>query len=92
MIREATLADLPRIHAIRMGVHENILRDPARVTAEEVDWYREHAIFLVSESAGEVAGSPAPTIRPGWSGRCSSIRTRRDAATAGPCSTKRWRG
>ena len=61
MIRKATPADLPRIHAIRMGVRENILSDPSLVTAEEVDWYCEHAIFLVCESSGneesgEIAG------------------------------------
>lgn len=54
MIRKATRLDDPRIHAIRMGVRENILSDPARVTAEEVDWYRDHAVFLVAEEAGEV--------------------------------------
>ncbi|WP_353185214.1 GNAT family N-acetyltransferase [Bosea sp. (in: a-proteobacteria)] len=56
MIRQASLADQPRIHAIRMGVRENVLDDPSLVTAEEVDWYREQAIFLVCESAGEVVG------------------------------------
>lgn len=54
MIRKATLADHARIHAIRMGVRENVLSDPSLVTAEEVDWYREHAIFFVAEEAGEV--------------------------------------
>ncbi|KPF69573.1 hypothetical protein IP69_10740 [Bosea sp. AAP35] len=56
LIRKATLADQPRIHAIRMGVSENVLSDPSRVTDEEVAWYREQAVFLVSEQAGEVAG------------------------------------
>ncbi|CAM5218041.1 hypothetical protein ARD30_09825 [Bosea thiooxidans] len=54
MIRQAVPADHPRIHAIRMGVRENILTDPSLVTEEEVDWYREHAIFLVAEEAGEI--------------------------------------
>lgn len=53
-IRAATPADQPRITAIRMGVRENILSDPSKVTAEEVDWYRERAIFLVAEEGGEV--------------------------------------
>ncbi|CAN5151825.1 hypothetical protein BH10PSE8_BH10PSE8_22330 [soil metagenome] len=56
LIRKATAADQPRIHAIRMGVSENILSDPSMVTDEEVAWYREQAIFLVSEEAGEVVG------------------------------------
>jgi GNAT superfamily N-acetyltransferase len=56
LIRKATAADQPRIHAIRMGVSENILSDPSMVMDEEVAWYREQAIFLVSEEAGEVVG------------------------------------
>lgn len=56
VIRKATPADQPRIHAIRMGVRENVLSDPSRVTEAEVAWYREQAIFLVSEVEGEIAG------------------------------------
>ncbi|AMJ60664.1 GNAT family N-acetyltransferase [Bosea sp. PAMC 26642] len=55
-IRKATPADQPRIHAIRMGVSENVLSDPSKVTDEEVAWYREQAIFLVAEKAGVVVG------------------------------------
>lgn len=55
-IRPATPADLPRIHAIRMGVTENVLSDPSKVSDEEVAWYREQAIFLVSEVDGAVVG------------------------------------
>jgi GNAT superfamily N-acetyltransferase len=53
MIRKATRADFPRIHAIRMAVRENVLSDPSLVTAEEVEWYREHAIFLVCECVAD---------------------------------------
>jgi len=56
IIRKAETVDLPRIHAIRMAVRENILSDPSKVTAADVDWYREQAIFLVAEDAGEIAG------------------------------------
>ncbi|MET3891405.1 ribosomal protein S18 acetylase RimI-like enzyme [Bosea sp. OAE506] len=56
VIRKATLADQPRIHAIRMGVRENVLSDPSRVTDAEIAWYRDQAIFLVSEGDGEIAG------------------------------------
>jgi ribosomal protein S18 acetylase RimI-like enzyme len=55
-IRRAIPADLPRIHAIRNGVTENVLSDPSKVTAEEVAWYMEQAVFLVAEEAGEVVG------------------------------------
>ncbi len=56
IIRKATRADQPRVHAIRMAVTENVLSDPSKVTEAEVDWYRDHAIFLVAEVDGEVAG------------------------------------
>lgn len=49
MIRPATRADLPRIHEVRHGTAENRLTDPSKVTNEEVHWYMDHAIFLVSE-------------------------------------------
>lgn len=55
-IRQATQADQPRVDAIRHGVTENRLSDPSKVSAAEVDWYREKAIFLVSEEESEVVG------------------------------------
>ena len=56
LIRKAVAADEPRIRTIRMGVRENILSDPSKVTDEDVAWYRDNAIFLVAEDAGEIAG------------------------------------
>ena len=56
IIRPATAADQPRITAIRMGVRENQLSEPSKVTQAEVDWYREQAIFLVAERDGEIVG------------------------------------
>ncbi len=56
LIRKATAADQLRIHAIRMGVSENVLSDPSKVTDEEVAWYREQAIFLVAEVDNVVVG------------------------------------
>lgn len=55
-IRKAISADRPRIWQIRNGVNENRLSDPSVVSDEEVDWYQEHAVFLVAEEAGEVVG------------------------------------
>jgi N-acetylglutamate synthase-like GNAT family acetyltransferase len=54
--RAATRADLPRIHEIRHGTAENRLSNPALVTEEEIAWYLDHAIFLVSEDAVAVQG------------------------------------
>ncbi|MGX5734586.1 GNAT family N-acetyltransferase [Bosea thiooxidans] len=56
VIRPARAEDQPRVTAIRMGVRENQLSDPSKVTQAEVDWYREQAIFLVAESDGEIVG------------------------------------
>lgn len=55
-LRRAVAADQPRITSIRMAVTENVLSDPAKVTQEEVAWYRDEAIFLVAEREGEVVG------------------------------------
>jgi GNAT superfamily N-acetyltransferase len=55
-LRAATRADLPRIYEVRHGTAENRLTDPALVTNEEVAWYMDHAIFLVSEDARGVQG------------------------------------
>jgi GNAT superfamily N-acetyltransferase len=55
-LRAATPADLPRIHQIRHGTAENRLTNPALVTEEEIAWYMNHAIFLVSEDAAAVQG------------------------------------
>ena len=55
-IRAATRADLPRIYEVRHGTAENRLANPGLVTDEEVAWYLDQAIFLVSEDAREVQG------------------------------------
>jgi GNAT superfamily N-acetyltransferase len=54
LIRTAVLADQPRVDAIRLGVTENRLTDPSKVSTAEVDWYRDKALFLVSEEGGDV--------------------------------------
>ncbi len=55
-LRAATRADLPRIHEVRHGTTENRLTNSALVTDEEVAWYLDQAIFLVSEDAEAVQG------------------------------------
>jgi ribosomal protein S18 acetylase RimI-like enzyme len=55
-LRPAERADLPRIHEVRNGTAENRLENPALVTAAEVDWYLDEAIFLVSEDETDVQG------------------------------------
>jgi GNAT superfamily N-acetyltransferase len=53
-LRRATKADLPRIREVRHGTAENRLTDPSLVTNEEVEWYLNEAIFLVSEDEAGV--------------------------------------
>jgi GNAT superfamily N-acetyltransferase len=55
-LRPATRADLPRIFEVRHGTAENPLTEPALVTDEEVAWYLDEAIFLVSEDEEAIQG------------------------------------
>jgi GNAT superfamily N-acetyltransferase len=55
-LRPASRADLPRINEVRHGTAENRLTDPALVTDEELAWYLDTAIFLVSEDEDGVQG------------------------------------
>ena len=55
-LRPATRADLPRIHEVRHGTAENRLTNPELVTDEDVAWYMDEAIFLVSEDEAGVQG------------------------------------
>jgi GNAT superfamily N-acetyltransferase len=55
-LRPATAADLPRIHDVRHGTTENRLLDPSLVADDEVAWYLEQAIFLVSEDEKAIQG------------------------------------
>jgi GNAT superfamily N-acetyltransferase len=55
-LRPATAADLPRVDQVRRGTAENPLTDEARVSLEEVTWYLNEAIFLVSEEENGVEG------------------------------------
>lgn len=55
-LRAATRSDLPRIHEVRHGTAENRLENPALVTDQEIAWYMDHGVFLVSEDAEGVQG------------------------------------
>jgi GNAT superfamily N-acetyltransferase len=55
-LRPATRADLPRIFEVRHGTVENPLTEPALVTDEDVAWYLDEAIFLVSEDEKAIHG------------------------------------
>jgi GNAT superfamily N-acetyltransferase len=55
-LRPATRADLPRIFQVRHGTTENRLTDPSLITDEEIAWYLDAAVFLVSEDENGIQG------------------------------------
>jgi GNAT superfamily N-acetyltransferase len=60
LIRNAARVDIPRIMEIRARVRENRLRDPSRVTVEDVCWFVDNpGIFVWIEGAGIVGFSAA---------------------------------
>jgi GNAT superfamily N-acetyltransferase len=65
-LRAATRGDLPRIHEVRHGTAENRLTNPALVTNDEVAWYLDHAIFLVSEDEKAVQGFTCANHQTGY--------------------------
>ena len=65
-LRPATRADLPRIHQVRNGTAENPLDNPALVTDEEVAWYMDQAIFLVSEDDEAIQGFTCANPQTGY--------------------------
>jgi GNAT superfamily N-acetyltransferase len=65
VIRNATRSDIPRIFAIRGAVRENRLRDPSRVTVEQICWFIDHPGLFVWEEEGKVVGFSAADPRNG---------------------------
>jgi GNAT superfamily N-acetyltransferase len=65
-LRPATRADLPRIHQVRHGTAENRLLDPSLVRDEEVAWYMDEAIFLVSEDEAGIQGLTCANHQTGY--------------------------
>jgi len=63
VIRNAIEEDIPRIMEIRASVRENKLRDPARVTLEDVRWFINNPGMFVWEENGIVAGFSAADPR-----------------------------
>ncbi len=64
MIRTANRADLPRIHEIRMAVHENVLSRPEKITAT-VEYLIDRDGFWVFEEAGAILGFSSADPRDG---------------------------
>jgi GNAT superfamily N-acetyltransferase len=65
-LRAATRDDLPRIDEVRHGTAENRLTDPSRVTAEEVAWYMDRAVFLVAEDEEGIQGFTCANPQTGY--------------------------
>src|SRR5215510_3304795 len=65
LIRSATRDDVPRIMEIRAGVRENRLRDPSRVTVEDVCWFVDNPGIFVWIEESKVVGFSAADPRNG---------------------------
>jgi GNAT superfamily N-acetyltransferase len=65
LIRKATRDDIPRIMEIRAGVRENRLRDPTRVTVEDVRWYVDNPGIFVWVEDQRIVGFSAADPRNG---------------------------
>ncbi len=65
MIRNANEADIPRLMEIRGAVRENKLRDPSRVTVEDVQWFIANPGIFVWEEDGRIVGFSAADPRDG---------------------------
>jgi GNAT superfamily N-acetyltransferase len=65
MIRNANESDILRIVEIRGAVHENKLRDPSRVTIEDLRWFIANPGIFVWEEEGGIVGFSAADPRDG---------------------------
>lgn len=65
MIRRATRDDIPRIMETRALVRENRLRDPSRVTVEDVCWFLDNPGIFVWIEDGDIVGFSAGDPRTG---------------------------
>jgi GNAT superfamily N-acetyltransferase len=65
MIRRADKGDIPRIQEIRNTVRESKLRDPSRVTTEDIVWFIDHPGIFVWEEDGKIVGFSAGDPRDG---------------------------
>lgn len=65
MIRNATIDDIPRIMEIRAGAREKRLRDPSRVTVDDVRWCIDNPGIFVWVEDKKVVGFSAADPRSG---------------------------
>jgi GNAT superfamily N-acetyltransferase len=63
MIRNAVETDIPRIVEIRGAVRENKLRDPSRVTIDDIKWFIANPGIFVWEEDGRIVGFSAADPR-----------------------------
>jgi GNAT superfamily N-acetyltransferase len=65
VIRSATRADIPRIVEVRALVRENQLRDPSRVTIEDICWFIDNPGIFVWVEDDKIVGFSAADPRDG---------------------------
>lgn len=66
LIRRASHADAARISEIRLGVRENRLSDPLRITAADLLWFIDGPGVFVAEQESRTVGFSAADPRNGW--------------------------
>ena len=87
LVSKATRAEVPRIMEIRAAVRENKLRDPSRVTLEDVIGSSIIPAFSFGKKTGGLLDFQPPTRAMAASLRYSWMRLTRGAASAEFCST-----
>jgi GNAT superfamily N-acetyltransferase len=65
MIRNANESDIPRIVEIRGACTKNKLRDPSRVTIEDLRWFIANPGIFVWDEDGRIVGFSAADPRDG---------------------------
>jgi GNAT superfamily N-acetyltransferase len=65
LIRRASRDDIPRVREIHAAVRENRLRDPSRVTVEDLCWFIDNPGIFVWVADGQIVGFSAADPRDG---------------------------
>jgi len=86
VIRNATRVDIPRIVEIRALVRENKLRDPSRVTIEDICWFIDNPGIFVWIEDNRIVGFSAADPRDGSIFALLWTKPTRDVALPALCS------
>jgi len=91
-LRQATRADIPATHAVRMSVRENQLTGGVITERDYVEHLEALGRGWVIEAAGRIVAFASEMRRAEISGPCLCARISNDADSAGVCSIPRSTG